>query len=59
MSTNKFTKVVAVAGAGGFVGAEIVKALLELGGFEVRVLVRASSVSILSISLRHSQFSNF
>lgn len=36
--------VIAVAGAGGFVGVEVIKALFELGGFEVRILVRASSV---------------
>ncbi|KAF8597108.1 NAD-P-binding protein [Ceratobasidium sp. AG-I] len=44
MSTNQFTKVVAVAGASGFVGVEVVKALLELGGFEVRIFVRSSAV---------------
>lgn len=48
MSSNTFAKIIAVAGAGGFVGVEIVKALFELGGFEVRILVRASSVSNLS-----------
>lgn len=40
MSSNTF-KVIAKAGGGGFVGVEIVKALLKLGGFEVRILIRA------------------
>ncbi|KAG8712187.1 hypothetical protein FRC08_014918 [Ceratobasidium sp. 394] len=38
------TKVVAVAGAGGYVGKALTDALLDLKAFEVRILTRESSV---------------
>jgi nucleoside-diphosphate-sugar epimerase len=38
-------KVIAVAGANGFVGKAITNALLDIGAFDVRVLTRESSVS--------------
>ena len=39
-------KVVAVAGASGFVGTAFLDAFLELEPLEIRILTRASSVSL-------------
>lgn len=40
------TKVIAVAGASGYVGVPFMDAFLQMNAFEIRVLTRASSVSI-------------
>jgi nucleoside-diphosphate-sugar epimerase len=44
-------KVVAIAGAGGFVGKAFANAFLDTGAFEIRILTRESSVSKLLLPL--------
>ena len=51
-------KVIAIAGASGYVGRPIVDELLKAGVFELRILTRKSAVRKLSILVQASELTS-